>query len=271
MIKNKLSLLLSVIVFLWTSGVSAQMFYNSKSSFDKTGSTSSTYANTPKSAEEDSNKEDAPFEKIVAAGIRERIRADASYIIGEPEETLCYGIARKSPKKRSATIDGYAHTGNCGSLNETGMKEIQAKLFSAESYDMNIMKIASCVINPKLALRFRKGFDFVDVILSGGNCPAVLFLYGGETKEFSAKPIKEWLDTFIEAVSNDMDPVTPEELGKAAANMFRKRVPGEEAAPPPPPKPEGPKTWGRRVIRPQEEEQDALPEFSDPSVPPPPK
>ena len=266
--KNRLLLFLSAAGFLWTSGVSAQMFYNPKSSFDKTGATSSTYSSPKKNTDDDSNREEPPFEKIVAAGIRERIRADAAYIVGEPEETLCYGIARKSPKKRSATIDGYAHTGNCGSLNETGMTEIQSKLFSAESYDMSVMKIASCVINPKLVLRFRKGFDFVDVILSGGNCPAVQFLYGGETKEFSAKPIKEWLDTFIEAVSNDLEPVNPAELEKAAARLFKKRTPEEEAAPAPEPPPEAPKMWGRRVVRPQENEPDMFP---DPSVPPPPR
>lgn len=267
--KNRLALLLSVAVFSGTTDVSAQMFYNTRSSFDKTGSTSSTYTASAKSTEEDAYKEEAPFEKAVAAGIRERIRADAAYIVGEPEETLCYGIARKSPKKRSATIDGYAHTGNCGSLNETGMAEIQSKLFNAESYEMNVMKIASCVINPKLALRFRKGFDFVDVILSGGNCPAVLFLYGGETKEFSAKPIKEWLDTFIEAVSNDLEPVKPEELEKAAARLFKKRTTEEEASAvaPPAPKPAGPKIWGRRSVRQPENEQESLPDMSAPPLP----
>ena len=271
MAKNSLSLFLTAAALLWASGASAQMFYNTRSSFDKTGSTSSVGSSASKTTDGDADREELPFENIVSAGIRERIRADAAYIVGEPEETLCYGIARKSPKKRSATIDGYAHTGNCGALNETGMSEIQTKLFSSESYDMNIMKIASCVINPKLALRFRKGFDFVDVILSGGNCPAVLFLYGGETKEFSAKPIKEWLDTFIEAVSKDLEPVNPAELEKAAANMFRKRTPAEEAAPPPPPKPAAPKTWGRRAAPQPEKEPESLPAFSDPSVPPPPR
>lgn len=255
--------LLTVIGFLWTSAVSAQMFYNAKSTFDKTGSTSySSNAQKPAEEKEDPNKEEMPFERIVSQPIRERIRSDSAYIVGEPDETICYGISRKSPKKRTATIDGYAHTGNCGTLNETGMTEIQDKLFSSESYDMSVMKIASCVINPKLALRFRKGFDFVDVILSGGACPAVLFLYGGETKEFSAKPIKEWLDNFIEAVSNDLEPLNPETNEKAAANMFRKRSPEEEAAVAEKPqnKPAAPKTWGRRVVRQEEEQLQMLPE-----------
>lgn len=247
--------------------VSAQMFYNAGTGFDSTGSSSYGGNSLRPSAEESDtgNKEEEPYEKIVAREIRERIRADAAYIVGEPEEALCYGIARKSPKKRSATIDGYAHTGNCGSLNETGMKEVQNKLFSAASYDMNVTKIVSCVMTPRLALRFRKGFDFVDVILSGGNCPAVLFLYGGDTKEFSAKPIKEWLDTFIDAVSKDLEPVNPEEIEKAAAGMFKKREPAQETAAEPE-KPAAPKMWGRRVIRPEESE---TPPVSDPSVPPP--
>ena len=272
--KSLLPALFIGICSLWTTNAFAQMFYNARSSFDTTGSSTSYSAQA--TAEEDENKEEAPFEKIVSKGIRERIRSDAAYIIGEPEETICYGIARKSPKKRSATIDGFAHTGNCGTLNETGMAEIQTKLFNEQSYDMSVSKIASCVIAPKLALRFRKGFDIVDIILSGGTCPAVLFLYGGDTKEFSAKPIKEWLDTFIEAVSNDLEPIDQGENAKKAANMFKKRSPEEEAAEKEaaekPEAPAAPKMWGRRVVRPQEDETaDGLNLPVDSTVPPPPK
>jgi len=263
--KNLLTIVLIGFFSFWTSNASAQMFYNARSGFDTTGTTSQKAA-TDRSSKETAPEESKLFEKIISQAIRERLKADAAYIIGEPDETICYGIARKSPKKRSATIDGYAHIGNCGTLNETGMSEIRSKLFDETSYDMNIMKIASCVITPKLALRFRKGFDFVDAILSGGNCPAVLFLYGGETKEFSAKPIKEWLDTFIDAVSNDLEPLNPEETEKAASNMFKKRSPQEEISDSKP-EPAAPKMWGRRVIRPEETEPEPT---SDPSVPPPP-
>ena len=269
--KNILSALLIGVCSIWATPASAQMFYNARSSFDTTGATSTTHSISAL-AENKGTEEEAPFEKIVSKAIRERIRSDAAYIIGEPEETICYGIARKSPKKRSVTIDGYAHIGNCGTLNETGMAEIQAKLFKEESYDMNVSKIASCVITPKIALRFRKSFDFVDVILSGGTCPAVLFLYGGDTKEFSAKPIKDWLDTFIDAISNDLEPVNEEEASKKASNMFKKRSPEEEKAEQEENEkkqaaPAAPKMWGRRVIR-QQEETDVT--TIDPSVPPPP-
>ncbi|MBO4644275.1 MAG: hypothetical protein J5716_06685 [Alphaproteobacteria bacterium] len=266
--KNLLATVLIGLFFLGAPKASAQMFYNARSDFDKTGSTAyrATAEKTPK---EGDSEVPAPFEVIVSAGIRERIRSDAAYIIGEPDETICYGIARKSPKKRSETIDGYAHIGNCGTLNETGMSEIQEKLFNELSYDMKISKIASCVTTPKIALRFRKGFDFVDVILAGGNCPAVYFLYGGETREFSAKPIKEWLDTFIEAVSGDLEPLNPEIMERAAANMFRKRSSKDDNPPEAKPAQEAPKMWGRRrAIRPAEPEPEAQP---DSSVPPPPR
>ena len=261
--------LLSLIL---TDSASAQMFYNAGTGFDSTGSSSHGGKSLRPASDEsdDFYKEEEPYEQIVAKEIRERIRSDAAYIIGEPEEALCYGIARKSPKKRSATIDGYAHTGNCGSLNETGMTEVQSKLFNAASYDMNVTKIASCVTTPRLALRFRKGFDFVDIILSGGNCPAVFFLYGGDTKEFSAKPIKDWLDTFIEAVSKDLEPLNPEEMEKTAANMFKKRDPAEEAKEKQE-KPAAPKMWGRRVIKPENQPDETAASESDPSVPPPPQ
>lgn len=265
-----LSFFFCVSLFFSPQTALAQMFYNTGSSFDSTGSSSYGGNSLRLSENEDVKKEEAPFEKIVAKEIRERIRADAAYVIGEPDEAFCYGIARKSPKKRSATINGYAHTGNCGSLNETGMTEVQNKLFKAESYDMNVTKIVSCVTTPKLALRFTKGFDFVDVILSGGNCPAVVFLYGGDTKEFSAKPIKDWLDTFIEAVSKDLEPLDAEDSKKSTA-LFRKKEVDEEKPATEPAKPAAPKMWGRRVIKPEEQQQEAAPLESDPSVPPPPK
>lgn len=233
-----------------TSSATAQMFYNPGGrSFDSTGSaTTRTSSTAPKQSEDEFDyKEPEAYEVNVSPEIRERIRADAAYIVGEPDEALCYGIARKSPKKRAATIDGFAHTGNCGSLNETGMKEVRDKLFNVASYDMNVTKVVSCITTPRLALRYRKGFDFVDVILSGGNCPAVFFMYGGDTKEFSAKPIKDWLDTFINAVSQDLEPVNPEEAAQAGGNLFRKRDENEADAAPEPAQPAAPKRWGRRA------------------------
>lgn len=238
-------------LFLSLSPVQAQMFYNPKSSFDAAGSSTSGGGSIRTPEEPNYNKKEEPFEKIVSNEIRERIRPDAAYILGEPDDVYCYGIARKSPRKRDATIDGYAHIGNCGTLNDVGLAEVQKQLLKASSYDMTVSKISSCVVTPRLALRFRKNFDFVDLILAGGNCPGVIFIYGGDNREFFAKPIGEWLETFITAVSNDMEPLNQEET-KEGVGLFRRREDkpketGQKQAP------AGPKQWGRRFEASSEE------------------
>ena len=106
-------------------------------------------------------------------------------------------------------------------------------------------------IGDKLTVETFRDIDFVDVILSGGSCPGVFFLYGGETKEFAAGPIKEWLDTFIDAVSNDLEPVGSDaEPKEEEKRVFIKRPSsddsGEAAQTQEPAAPPAPKRWGRQ-------------------------
>lgn len=243
---SSLSLLLSVE----GSPAEAQMFYReNSSSFNSVSSPSTSEPARRDSASSDPYAQE-PYEKMVSGDIRERIKPDAASVLAQPDEVLCYGIARKSPKKRGPTIDGYAHTGNCGVLNDVGLAEVQKKILRSESFDMNVSKIASCIVTPRLVLRFRKGSDFVDAVLSGGNCPGVLYLYGGETKEFSARPMSEWLDTFIEAVSKDLEPLGQEknEAQNSLGALVKRRDPGAEDAAPSdePPPPPAPRRWGRQ-------------------------
>ncbi len=265
--------LLPLILFLATFPAQAQLFYDVGGSgvndednalaVPDTGLTGTAFPEE----KEKTQAPEMPFEQIVSKEIQERIRPDASYIVGEPDEVLCFGIARKSPKKRSATINGYAHLGNCGSLNDTGLKEVQKQLLNASNYQMNITKISSCIITPRLALRFRKGYDFVDLIVSGGNCPAVTFIYGGDSREFYAKPIQEWLNNFISAVSNDLEPLDKDK-SKEQEYLFKARTIVEEPKAEPQ-QPAAPKGWGRRFAPKPEQTDDTG--AVDPNVPPPPQ
>lgn len=268
---------LLLILFLTASPAHAQLFYDvGGSGFDSgddalavpdTGLTGTAFTEE----KEKPQTPEMPFEKIVAKEIQERIRPDASYIVGEPDEVLCFGIARKSPKKRSATINGYAHLGNCGSLNDTGLQEVQKQLLNAASYQLNITKISSCIVTPRLALRFRKGYDFVDLILSGGSCPGVTFMYGGDSREFYAKPIQDWLNNFISAVSNDLEPLDKDK-SKEQESLFKARTVVEEPKAEPQ-QPAAPKVWGRRFTPRTEEapaENTSAP-TADANIPPPPK
>ncbi len=261
-IKSYLTTSLCSLVFLTTTA-QAQMFYNAGSSFD----TEKTTSHTSFAKDMPAKRELEPFEKLIAQEIRERVTPDASYILAEPDETLCYGVARKSPMRRTLTINGYAHTGNCGSLNDMGLSEVQKRLFDIKSYETPLKKASSCIVSPQLTLRFRKGFDFVDVVISGANCPAVSFLYAGETKEFSAKPMGEWLNEFITAVSNDLEPIDEGKIEQQASVLFKKQEKEEpakqvktETAP------AAPTVWGRRAVRPKPEAQEIQ---MDASIPPP--
>ena len=245
---KKVCFLISLFFMSGISNAQAQIFYNTHSDFDAAGSSRSV---AKKEVVENPDEYTPPeeYETLVSGKIRERIGPNAAVVLAQPQEVRCYGVARKSPKKRGPTIDGYAHTGNCGALNDVGLQEVQAKLLQETSYDISVTKIASCIVTPRLALRFRQDIDYVDLILSGGSCPGVFFLYGGETREFSARPIREWLDTFINAVSNDLEPVGSEEVKEEEKRVFVKRPDSsaeqpdaaEENNPPP-----APKRWGRR-------------------------
>ena len=264
--------ILLLILFSAAFPAQAQLFYDvGGSGFDSAEPETLEAAEfkIPEAEKPQKTEPEMPFEKIVAKEIQERIRPDASYIVGEPDEVLCFGVARKSPKKRSATINGYAHLGNCGSLNDTGLKEVQKQLLSAESYQLNVTKISSCIITPRLALRFRKGYDFVDLILSGGGCPGVVFMYGGDSREFYAKPIQDWLNNFISAVSNDLEPLDKDK-SKEQESLFKARTVVEEPAPEPQ-KPAAPKVWGRRFAPKQEAPAEPNAPITDADVPPPPQ
>ena len=256
---NKLLFLLSLLA---VSPASAQIFYDYKSAYDSAKIEKKTEA---RKRTFDDDQESHPFEQIVAKEIQERIRPDASFIVGEPDEVICFGVSKKSPKKRIPTLNGFAHIGNCGSLNETGIKEVQKQLLAAESYDLSVTKIGNCIVTPRLLLRFRKGYDFVDMILSSGEtCPAVTFIYGGDTREFYAKPAAEWLQNFISAVSNDLEPI---EKNKAdAESAFKARSINKEEKPAEPAAPAAPLKWGRRFA-PAAETADE----SQNGVPPPPQ
>ena len=148
-------------------------------------------------------------------------------------------------------MNGYEHVGNCGSLNAEGTKAIQENLLKDSSYTLGMAKPSTCVSTPKLLLRFRKGYDFADLLLSGEGdaCPVVTFLYGGETRELYANKNKEWLKDFIAAVSSDIEPLDL----KDSESMFKARklepksedsqagadTPAEEKVP-------EQKVWGRR-------------------------
>lgn len=238
---------------LFAYGVQAQMFYDMGGHSANKYNEAETYEVTKKEPEQKqadvsvSAERKTGYEAVVDEGVRHEIKSDAAYIYGEPDEVLCFGVKRKNPKQRKATLNGYEHVGNCGSLNQEGVKAIQENLFKDSAYTLGVMKPSNCVASPKLLLRFRKGYDFADALLSGegDSCPVVTFIYAGESKELYANKNKEWLKDFIAAVSADVEVL--ENAKQDSGSMFRARkVDPEEKIEEQPAQPAEQKVWGRR-------------------------
>ena len=240
---NKFLLTCLVLSALTAFDAKAQMFYSS--SYDSGFSKQSAAA---EKKDADAVAEDTdPETKEIPSSIKERLRYDATHVLAAPDEVYCYGISRKNPKNKTDTISGYALNGECGTLNEDGLKAVKEKIFDLTSFEMSTAKISSvCVIKPRVLLRFRRGYDFVDAVLSGEKCPGIAYFYAGETKEFYAKPISEWMDTFITAVSNDLIPIGADPETKKMPFMVRPK----KAPEPPPAAPAGPAQNGLNVKAP---------------------
>lgn len=236
---------------LFTYNVQAQMFYdmgghsatkyNDAESFEPRKEAVKKQVETSVVAEKKTG-----YEAIIDDAVRREIKSDAAYIYGEPDEVLCFGVKRKKAKERMATLNGYQHIGNCGSLNPEGVKAIQENLFKETGYTLDMMKPSTCVSSPKLLLRFRKGYDFADLLLSGDgeSCPVVTYIYAGEAKELYANRNKEWLKDFITAVSADVEEL--ETAKKDSESMFKARKVEPKTQVEEQTKPVEQKVWGRR-------------------------
>lgn len=74
---------------------------------------------------------------------------------------------------------------------------ITRQFFATEgNIDFNTSE--QCIIKPKLMLRFVRGVDYTDVLVSAP-CHSVAIFYGGKVKAYNFKPAAEILDVMVES------------------------------------------------------------------------
>ena len=67
----------------------------------------------------------------------------------------------------------------------------------------------NCVIRPKIMLRFVRGVDSTDMLLSSP-CHAVAIFYGGKISAFNAKPAAQIIDALVTPlIKNKVDFASP--------------------------------------------------------------
>lgn len=157
--------------------------------------------------------EEQKEEKTVLPEIRNAIGEDALNNIENAEQAFCYEVANKPDDYTGYMLNGMAVTGFCGVLNDELKKMVLNDLFMTRKNILFDVQ-EDCVIHPKVMLRFIRGVDSVDVLLSAP-CYSFAVFYAGKVNVFNAKTASKVLDTLVSSFQkNRVDFVSPAILGQ---------------------------------------------------------
>lgn len=128
--------------------------------------------------------------------------------ITDSEQVFCYQIANRPENYTGYTLDGMAIVGFCGVINQELQQLIKKELFMNPD-NIFFNETENCVIRPQVMLRFTRGVDTTDVLLSSP-CHAIALFYGGKIAAFNAKPAEQIIDAIIEPlIKNKVEFASP--------------------------------------------------------------
>lgn len=132
--------------------------------------------------------------------IAESIGPLAAHNLTNPEQVFCYQIAQPPENYQGYTLNGMAIVGFCGIISSKVQQLISDKLLN-NSESIVFDKVENCSIRPQVMLRYIRGVDTTDVLLSSP-CHALATFYGGNIKIFNAKPAAFTIDSIIKPLIN---------------------------------------------------------------------
>lgn len=127
--------------------------------------------------------------------IVEGISQPALTNIIDAEQVFCYEVATRSSTYSGYNLDGMALKGFCGILSKEQQKDIIDSFFKTPA-NVEFAKTENCIIQPKIMLRFVRGVDNTDVLLSSP-CHSFSVFYGGVIKTFNLKPSADKVDSIV--------------------------------------------------------------------------
>ncbi len=131
----------------------------------------------------------------ILPGISKAIGQSALQNITGAEQIFCYQITNKPENYSGYTLDGMAIAGFCGIINQDLKNMVITELFSNPD-SVLFDETEDCIIRPKIMLRFVRGVDTTDVLLSSP-CHAFAIFYGGRINAFNAKPAAAIIDALV--------------------------------------------------------------------------
>lgn len=146
--------------------------------------------------------------------IKSSISETAAMIISNPEQAFCYQVTKRNKNDKRYTLDGFAISGFCGEMDKGVTSTAYSALFT---HSPNILTQASqCLIEPKIMIRFLRGVDYADVLLSSP-CPSFTVFYAGKYKSFNIK--QGVIDDIIQQLSQKIETFhSPSLIKKTVAN-----------------------------------------------------
>lgn len=173
----------------------------------------------PAKAQEDSASsawQPNPEHTVILDEISSAIGQSALENITNAEQVFCYQITNRPDNYTGYTLDGMAIVGFCGIINNELKTMITSELFMNPNniiFDVT----ENCIISPKIMLRFVRGVDATDVLLSSP-CHAFAIFYGGKVNAFNAKPAAQIIDALIK-------PLTKNKVDFASPALFNQLLP----------------------------------------------
>lgn len=157
-----------------------------------------------------------PQHTTILPEIQNALGATAMNNITEAEQVFCYQITSKPSGYRGYTINGMALVGFCGVINNELKTMISSELFmNPDNILFNVTE--ECVMRPKVMLRFVRGVDSTDVLLSSP-CHSYAIFYGGKVQTFNARPASAIIDALI-------DPLIKGRIDFASPALFNQLLP----------------------------------------------
>lgn len=151
---------------------------------------------------------------FIISSLPKATSAAATNNIANAEQVFCYHVAKKPADFAGYTLDNFAVTGYCGELGIGATATTYEALFTQSP---NIITApAACAIEPRVMLRFVRGVDYTDVLLSSP-CPSFTVFYAGRYTAFNIK--QGVIDDIISQFDKENQPFnSPALLKKTVAN-----------------------------------------------------
>lgn len=129
------------------------------------------------------------------------------------EQAFCYQVTTRPNNYGGYTINGMAVTGFCGMLDKNLQETIKEQFYSTED-NIDFLNSEKCIIQPKLMIRWVRGVDYTDMLISGP-CYSYSIFYGGKIRTFNFRPGADVINAMISAFKEQTVPfVSPALLGQ---------------------------------------------------------